>query len=445
MCINKADLYERKEPVQERPEETNDNRILIESERDSAIIIHSAAFRRLQNKMQVQFIGDSDYYRTRLTHTLEVMQIARGIYYYLESSIREQLGEFMPNIHLIEAVCFAHDIGHPPFGHAGEIELNKCMQQYGGFEGNAQTLHILSTGKEHSSDSGFNLMRRTLLGVIKYPVLYSNVFNPACTTKPPKCIYDIESDVLDWILLPFDNEDKRRFIEYEIDSDKHGKSNYKSFDCSLMNMADDIAYACHDLEDAIKLSILPIEAVKKILTSKKHNETVSFLLDKLEGYDGDMQSKIDMFLKKLYSKDEYKKLFSSLIGFFIKGCEIQIIDNFRHPLLKYNIAFINDKYKEILKLLKETITYTKVISHYKIKQMEYKGQNMIKDVFNAFMEKSDDILPPSVREKYKNFSNDKNKKARVICDYIAGMSDNFLVKIYSRLFMPNYGSIGDLL
>lgn len=443
MCNNEVSLYDRKERVHDRSEVTVDNRILLESERDSARIIHSAAFRRLQNKMQVQVIGDSDYYRTRLTHTLEVMQIARGIYYYLESNMREKLDEFMPNIHLIEAVCFAHDIGHPPFGHAGEVELNKCMQEYGGFEGNAQTLHILSTGKEHSKESGFNLMRRTLLGVIKYPVLYSNIHNSAYRDKPPKCIYDIEKSVLEWILLPFDDEDKGKFIEFEMVDGKHGKSKYKSFDCSLMNMADDIAYACHDLEDAIKLSILPRETVRAILTSDEHSETLSFLFEKLEGYDGDLTDNIDKFLTNLYYKDEYKTFFSSLIGFFIKGCEVQIVDNFKHSLLKYNIAFIDDKYKKVLELFKETITYKKVISNYKIKQMEYKGQNMIKDVFNAFMENSDEFLPPSVREKYKDLS--KDGKARVICDYIAGMSDNFLVKIYSRLFMPNYGSIGDLL
>lgn len=444
MCVNNK-LYERKENVALRSEETDENKILIESERDSARIIHSAAFRRLQNKMQVQVIGDSDYYRTRLTHTLEVMQIARGIYYHLQNQISEKLGEMQPNIHLIEAICFAHDIGHPPFGHAGEEVLNECMKDFGGFEGNAQTLHILSSGTEHSQNNGFNLMRRTLLGVVKYPVTYSKVNN--CNMKEkkaPKCIYDKELEVLDWLLEPFNDEEKKLFQEYNQSADKHGKSKYKSFDCSLMNMADDIAYACHDLEDAVKLSILKREKVKSILMNANDSD-ISFLLQNLGGYPEDsLEKNIDKFLDGLYAANEYKKFFSGLIGFFINGCEIQEVDGFTHPLLKYNIGFKSKEYKEILKLLKDEITYKNVIANYKIIQMEYKGKKMVEDVFNAFINSEGKLLPPGVKQKYDICLND-NEKARVICDYIAGMSDNFLTMIYSRLFVPNYGSIGDLL
>ena len=445
MCVDNNKLYERKEKAKPRLEETEENKILIESERDSAIIIHSAAFRRLQNKMQVQVIGDSDYYRTRLTHTLEVMQIARGILYHLQNKISEKLGEMQPNIHLIEAVCFAHDIGHPPFGHAGEEALNECMEKFGGFEGNAQTLHILSSGTEHSKYSGFNLMRRTLLGVVKYPVTYSTLNNCNYKDKAPKCIYDKEQGVLDWLLEPFSNEDKKLFQEYKPKDDKHGKSKYKSFDCSIMNMADDIAYACHDLEDAVKLSILKREKVKSILMNANYSD-ISFLLQILGGYsEGSLEKNIDKFLDGLYSSYEYKKFFSGLIGFFINGCEIQEVDGFTNPLLKYNIGFKSKEYYEILELLKDEITYKNVIANYKIIQMEYKGKKMVKDVFNAFINSNGKLLPPGEQQKYNLYKDDKNKQARVICDYIAGMSDNFLTMIYSRLFVPNYGSIGDLL
>lgn len=450
MCFECSALYDRKEYVEPHEGVNVFNKVLRESERDSARIIHSAAFRRLQNKMQVQVIGDSDYYRTRLTHTFEVMQIARGIFYFLHDDINDKLGDYSTNIHLIEAVCFAHDIGHPPFGHAGEVALNKCMKKYGGFEGNAQTLHVLSTGHEHSENNGFNLMRRTLLGVIKYPVKYSVLKNKDLEEiKPPKCIYDIEEKVLEWVLEPFKDDDKNLFQKYISEEGKHGKSIYKSFDCSIMNMADDIAYACHDLEDSIKLSLLKMETLKNILKHEDNINTVEFLLNNLKLKDNividkneSLEKRIDIFVENLYSGN-IKSIFSSLIGFFIYGCIVDTVDGFSHPLLKYNISFKSEEYNNVLKLLKDTITYEHVISNYKIKQLESKGQYMVKKVFNAFFKNSQ--LLPYAEQKAYNECDAKADKARVVCDYIAGMSDSFLTKIYSRLFIPDYGSIGDLL
>lgn len=441
MSVRLNNIYCRKEPVSIRGRGKN-QAVLSESERDSARIIHSAAFRRLQNKMQVQFIGDSDYYRTRLTHTLEVMQIARGIYYHLHKSIDNELGEYKPNIHLIEAICFAHDIGHPPFGHAGEVALNECMKKFGGFEGNAQTLHILTKGDEHSQTNGFNLMRRTLLGVIKYPVTYSVLCNARHNSKPPKCIYNDEDETLSWILEVFDENDQREFKQFTTQQDGHSKSKYKSFDCSIMNMADDIAYACHDLEDAIKLNFLTRDKVQKVLEDRQYRDSIDFLFTKIKS--DNQEYTIETFINALYSEAGNKLFFSKLIDFFIKGCTINKNPAFNHPLLQYNICFSDEKYEKVLKILKDELTFKNVISHYKILQMEYKGQKMIQDVFNAFVNRPDKILPYNVQNKYEQCSNDLCKR-RVICDYIAGMSDNFLVKIYSRLFMPNHGSIGDLL
>ena len=117
--MNNNIWIERKEVVNSRVEYN-------QYERDAARILHSSAFRRLQNKMQVQFIGDSDYYRTRLTHSLEVMQIGRGILYHLNNiNKEEEVKEILPPVHLMEAICLAHDLGHPPFGHAGEKALHK--------------------------------------------------------------------------------------------------------------------------------------------------------------------------------------------------------------------------------------------------------------------------------------------------------------------------------
>ena len=135
--------------------------------RDRARIIHSAFFRRLQNKTQVLGLGESDFYRTRLTHSVEVAQVASGIVETLKKSSKdaEQI-ELLPSLELIEAIALAHDIGHPPFGHGGEVALNYSMRGHGGFEGNGQTLRICTKLGEYSDTNGLNLTRRTLLGVL---------------------------------------------------------------------------------------------------------------------------------------------------------------------------------------------------------------------------------------------------------------------------------------
>ena len=146
--------------------------------RDRARIIHSAFFRRLQGKTQVLGLGESDFYRTRLTHSLEVAQIAGGIVEDLQEKYQHtDYAKFIPSQNLIETIGLAHDIGHAPFGHGGEVALNYVMRDDGGFEGNAQTMRICTQLGEYSEEDGLNLTRRTLLGLIKYPATYSQVVN----------------------------------------------------------------------------------------------------------------------------------------------------------------------------------------------------------------------------------------------------------------------------
>ena len=281
--MNNNIWIERKEVVNSRVEYN-------QYERDAARILHSSAFRRLQNKMQVQFIGDSDYYRTRLTHSLEVMQIGRGILYHLNNiNKEEEVKEILPPVHLMEAICLAHDLGHPPFGHAGEKALHKKMEEFGGFEGNAQTFRIITRLGEFSSNNGFNLTRRATLGVVKYPVFYENVRNEKYSEKPPKCLYSSEKDIFDWLLEPFSSKDKELFQSSVINIDKHNKSKYKTLDTSIMEKADDIAYAFHDFEDAIKLNIINIqfwdnvvlEELKEYIDFINENINVKEYTDKL--------------------------------------------------------------------------------------------------------------------------------------------------------------------
>lgn len=231
---------------------------------DYARVIHSASFRRLQGKTQILNLGDSDFYRTRLTHSLEVAQIAAGLVKQLTKTHPEhEATSHLPDRSMIQAIGSAHDLGHPPFGHGGEIALNYCMRDAdpdmtGGFEGNGQTLRILSRLEAFSTNAGANLSRRSLLGVLKYPVSYSNAANPDLRPKlqqtpstlriiddkastPPKCYLSSENEVVDWILAPLSPSDRAALQTVAPCAGKHAAALHKSLDCSIMDVADDIA------------------------------------------------------------------------------------------------------------------------------------------------------------------------------------------------------------
>ncbi|RTZ86457.1 MAG: dGTPase, partial [SAR324 cluster bacterium] len=193
-------------------------------ERDRARVIHSSAFRRLQAKTQILGVLDGDFHRTRLTHSMEVAQIGRGLVLNFVKRYPE-LKDLLPRLEQIETTGLAHDLGHPPFGHGGESALNYAMANYGGFEGNGQTLRILTKLESHTPEHGLDLTRRTLLGVLKYPVPYSRLYRKTLpvadltyeklnfqqTWQPPKCYLDTEQDVLNWILFPLSASDKKNF------------------------------------------------------------------------------------------------------------------------------------------------------------------------------------------------------------------------------------------
>ena len=150
-------------------------------ERDRSRVIHSSAFRRLQAKTQILGVLDGDFHRTRLTHSMEVAQIGRGLVLNFVKQYPE-LKNLLPRLEQIETTGLSHDLGHPPFGHGGESALNYAMRDYGGFEGNGQTLRILSKLESHTPEYGLDLTRRNLLGVLKYPVSYSRL----CKKNLPK-------------------------------------------------------------------------------------------------------------------------------------------------------------------------------------------------------------------------------------------------------------------
>jgi dGTPase len=241
---------------------------------DYGRVVHSASFRRLQGKTQILNLGDSDFYRTRLTHSLEVAQIAGGLIKQLRHNEPTHPAlEHLPDHALIQAIACTHDLGHPPFGHGGEVALNYCMRDNGGFEGNGQTLRILSRLEKFSASHGSNLTRETLLGVLKYPVAYAQVANPALrpamlkgtsgtplldrhASVPPKCYLDGESDVVEWVLAPLGDSDRERFTSFDMREGKHGRARHKSLACSIMDLADDISFGIHDMEDALALKLV---------------------------------------------------------------------------------------------------------------------------------------------------------------------------------------------
>lgn len=415
-------------------------------ERDSARILHSSAFRRLQNKMQVLFIGESDYYRTRLTHSLEVMQIGRGILNHIKKTdTSTEIKSFLPSTHLIESICLAHDLGHPPFGHAGEKALHKKMENYGGFEGNAQTFRIITKLGEFSNDNGFNLTRRATLGVVKYPVFYEDVRNKDYSKKPPKCLYSTERDIFNWLLEPFPSSDRELFQSNITIEGKHSKSTYKTLDTSIMEKADDIAYAFHDFEDAIKLNIIDIQFWDNVILFEL-KDYIDFINKNIDVTSFTNNSFIELARERLFSKEnkDSKIIFSKLINFFISAITICENKDFKSPILKYNAIFKDIKYDKILKIIKEKIIYKQVIKRTENTQLEYKGTKVITALYDVLLEAPNELLPKGTLEKF-NLKEDELHKRRVLSDYISGMTDNYALKVYRRIFDPNYGSIMDII
>lgn len=418
--------------------------------RDRARIIHSAFFRRLQGKTQVLGLGESDFYRTRLTHSIEVAQISSGISETLKklASTDTETASILPSNHLIEAIALAHDIGHPPFGHGGEVALNYCMREHGGFEGNAQTLRICSKLGEFSSNNGLNLTRRTLLGVIKYPAIQSVTRNPAYednslapinidSYKPPKCFYDCDIETFAFATNPFKAESdlfsEVKHSEITGKGSKHHKTKHKALDTTIMELADDIAYGVHDLEDAIALKLVDqSEWMAQIYQDNNLPEDSWPTLGK---------EQITKLLFAGNSKDR-KRAISSLVNHLINSCKLAINRDFNHEMLR-NIAIIDGPPKLLLDKL-QGFTLRNVIKTPEVQTLEYKGQQMIVRLFEAIANNPSRLLPKKYSNEYYQASDDANE-LRVICDYLAGTTDDYATKLYHKIFTPSSGSIFDKL
>ena len=422
---------------------------------DYARIIHSSSFRRLQGKTQILNLGDSDFYRTRLTHSLEVAQIAGGIArQFAKDDPHGPAFPHLPSLSMIQAAGATHDLGHPPFGHGGEVALNYCMRGgKGGFEGNGQTLRIVSRLEKFSDGAGANLTRRTLLSLLKYPVCYTRAQNPKLVpcldlnpstiqiidreaSKPPKCFLDSEQEVVDWILEPLSDAERGLFTGVKEVEGKHNKPQHKSFDCSIMDIADDIAFGVHDLEDALTLELIDESDFRSIVPEER---CASFLVALKEKYPDETGNNVyETFVDKLYRGGRLRKRYiSRMVHHLITNCRIHEVEGFNDPLVRFR-AYLADGPKEFLSALKEVVR-ERVILDPSVQQLEFKGQRMVVAVFEALSSEPKSFLP---RETYDRWQA-ADDKPRVVCDHIAGMTDSFLLKTYDRLFSPRMGSVFD--
>ncbi len=337
-------------------------------QRDRDRILHTTAFRRLEYKTQVFINYEGDYFRTRLTHTLEVAQIGR--------TLARALGG---NEDLVEAICLAHDLGHSPFGHSGEVTLNRLMQDFGGFDHNKQSFRIVTELEQRYPEfPGLNLTWEVREGIVKH-----------------ESEYDI-SDARDF------SPELRGNLETQI-----------------TNVADELAYTTHDLDDGLRSGLLTPQMLEGIALWEMLKETYNWRgpgLDDMERHRmirhlvgllvTDMVSATDQRLKESSAKtaQDLQKLGYNVIGFS---------DDMRRR---------NRELKDFL--------YQQLYRHYRVMRMQVKADQIISSLFNAY--RQEPAILPTAYQKLISL----HGLERTTCDYIAGMTDRFAVEEHQRLFDP---------
>ncbi|ADV12944.1 deoxyguanosinetriphosphate triphosphohydrolase [Mesorhizobium ciceri biovar biserrulae WSM1271] len=454
-----------------------------QSRRDFARLIHCPSFRRLQGKTQLFPSHESDFFRNRLTHSLEVAQIAKSIAIRINST--DPFFKRNPiNLDMVEFAGLAHDLGHPPFGHNGEATLDRLMLRHGGFEGNAQTLRLIAriekkTTTEFPSASrspravdpvsltdlrlGLNLTYRSLASILKYdriiPQTEAARVSQGSEKKPVKGYYASEGKLVERIKAHVAPEfgDKFRTIE-----------------CHIMDVADDIAYSTYDLEDAFKANFLTPLAmmakddefkekiaakVRESLSTKLPGVSASFAVSDVNDILGEIFKPLlqfnDATLKKLNEgateaelsfligthtsagsqalaeKGYLRTSFTSdLVGRFIRG--VQVIPDSSCPSMSA-VHLDVDTFKSVETL--KHFAFELLIVSPMLKIAEKRGDQIIKTLFECFMGDRS-LLPSDWRELYGTIDSEA-WQARVVCDYISGMSDRYCVEMYARITSEN--------
>ncbi len=389
-------------------------------------IIHAHAFRKLQSKTQVFLSGEYDFYRTRLTHSMEVAQIGRSICHYLLSRGGPLKPDFFIDSDLVEAVCLAHDLGHPPFGHSGERTLQELMVKWGGFEGNAQTLHML-TATIYQNESGVRGMQPTralLDGVLKYKKLFREFPTP----PPNHFLYDPQ-------------EGARAFVfgQARIPAELHGgeKLNFfKSVECQIMDWADDAAYSLNDIVDGVKTGFLTIERIERWAAG--------------EAIGAEQQAHLESLFTAMRG-DRLENVFSQKIGNFIKACRLRERANFMAGQTnRYRFELVVAPGAEREALFWKKLANDIIFESPQLQQMEHKARKVMFALWEScwanYVAKGDrviNILPPRIGRLIDAETTEAGK-ARQICDWLAGLTDGMIVRTYRRLFDPEFGSIRDL-
>jgi dGTPase len=444
---------------------------------DYARLVHCPAFRRLQGKTQL-FPGESDFFRNRLTHSLEVAQIAKSIAIKLN---HEQFSDAPDDDHrispdLVEFAALAHDLGHPPFGHNGEAALDECMKGVGGFEGNAQTLRILSRIEKKRTEGwppsefengedlrrGLNCTFRSLASVLKY----DRLIEPRAKSEPlTKGYYGEEKDLVS-----------------RIKQAVAGNPNFPGFktvECQIMDIADDIAYSTYDLEDALKVGFTsPLDFMRLGLQPRllrriavrvwktmenrtdrfdetnippelqdaigaQEAEVLRVLVDLCRGIVPKAAAHLKGLSPKLHqltiASETYNaakeiqengylraSLTSQLVGEFIRGVSLKPDPD--HPALSK--VEVDERIKLKIEVLKR-YTFESHIETSRLKTVEFRGKDIVKEIFNCLKE-NHDLLPKDWRARYEALPS-QNHKLRCVCDFIAGMTDRYALEFFQRL------------
>ena len=353
-------------------EKTPDGRSEFQRDRDR--IIHSTAFRRLEYKTQVFVNHEGDLFRTRLTHSLEVAQIGRSI-----------ARSLCLNEDLVEAITLAHDLGHTPFGHAGQDALNQCMKEYGGFEHNLQSLRVVDVLEErYAAFDGLNLCFETREGILKH-----------ATKKNARKLGEVGA----------------RFIANE----------RPSLEAQLANLADEIAYNNHDVDDGLRSGLITLTQLKDVPIFARHLTAV----------------------KKQFSGLSPRRMIHETIRKMINTLATDLTRQSKRNIKKINIKSLgdvrtsspligfSDKIRREQQVLKKFLNLN-LYNHYQVARMSNKAKHTIKRLFDEFAVDSR-LLPEKYQQKFQQ------EKHQAIADYIAGMTDRYAIKEYRRLFTIEAG------
>ena len=389
-----------------RLEEENENRRRRNLwDRDLSRILYSTSFRRLQGKMQLLGIDPEHFFRNRLTHSLEVSQIARTI------AMRTRLYK-TDELQVVQAASLAHDIGNPPFGHCGEDVLNRINEKHGGFEGNAQALRILMhLEKKNPESKGLNLTLRALLAVTKYFVKRE--------TGSKKFIYD-------------DNYERLAFEINKI------QINPRTIDVQVIDLADEIAYAAHDLEDALSMKLFSIDEFlfefKCWMNQKARSDLAYVRLCKMVK----SARKFAEASEKNHSPEKYDFLMrKELTGILVHSliCDIDVIElseadrDLTGSKHERELGFLN--LDELAKGLKK-VTFNCINRTYNVRLYERRAEQIIEELFHILsdskLNKDFLLLPP----EYRPQTHDDGLIHRSVVDYIAGMMDTFAIALHKK-------------